>query len=93
MPRAQSKDASLSHVTQANKVGQVHPKWDKSGTFDYFLNLVACWCLITPVVNHIKGNITLVLMHSGVVNWNQLMCDAHTVPEQNRGTTALFLYY
>ena len=28
---------------------------------------------------HIKGNITLVLMHSGIVNGYQLLCDAHTV--------------
>ena len=32
-------------------------------------------------------------MHSGFVNGHQLLCDAHTVPEQHRGTAALFLFY
>ena len=32
-------------------------------------------------------------MHSGIVKEYQLLCDAHTVPEQHRGTTALFLFY
>ena len=33
-------------------------------------DLMACWCLITYGTNisHIKGNNTLVLMHSGIVN-------------------------
>jgi len=35
-----------------------------------------------------KGN-SIVLMHNG----NQLMCDAHTVREQHKGTAAFFLYY
>ena len=43
--------------------------------------------------NHIKGNITLVFFHSGIVNIYQLLCDAHTVPEQHRITAALFLLY
>jgi len=34
-----------------------------------------------------------VLMHSGIVNGYQLLCDAHTVSEQHRGTSALFLFY
>jgi len=42
---------------------------------------------------HIKGYITLVLMHSGIVNGHQLLCDAHTVLEPHRGTAALFLFY
>ena len=43
-------------------------------------------------VNHIKGkgNITLVLMHSSIVNEYQLPCDAHTVLEPHRGTAAFF---
>ena len=28
---------------------------------------------------HIKGNISLVLMHSDIVNGHRLLCDAHTV--------------
>ena len=43
--------------------------------------------------NHIKGNISLVLMHSGIVNGYQLLCDAHTVLEPHRGTAALFLFH
>ena len=31
-----------------------------------------------------------VLMHSGIVNEHQLMCDAHTLLEPHRGTTAFF---
>jgi len=60
----------------------------------WFLLLVTCWCLIiVPTVNHIRGKSTLVLMHSGIVNGYQLLCDAHTVSEQHRGTSALFLFY
>ena len=29
-------------------------------------------------------------MDSGIVNGHQLLCDAHTVPEQHRGTAALY---
>ena len=32
-----------------------------------------------------KGKHTLVLIHSGIVNRYQLLCDAHTVLEQHRG--------
>ena len=32
-------------------------------------------------------------MHSDVVNEYQLQCGTHTVPEQNRGTEALNLFY
>jgi len=31
-----------------------------------------------------KGNNILVLMHSGIVNGYQLLCDAHTVSEEHR---------
>ena len=53
--------------------------------------LVACWCLIiAPTGIHIQGKSILVLMNSGIVNGQQLLCNAHTVPKQHRGTTALF---
>ena len=39
--------------------------------------------------NHIKGNRNLVLMHSGIVNEYQLLCDAHTLLEPHRGTAGL----
>ena len=59
--------------------------------------LVACWCLLTYGTNisHIKGNSTLVFMHSGIVTGHQLLCDAHahTVLESQRGTAVLFLFY
>ena len=42
--------------------------------------------------SHIKGNIVLVLMHSGIVNGHQLLCDAHTVLEPI-GELQLFLIY
>ena len=35
-------------------------------------------------------NTTLVLIHSGIVNGHQLLCDAHTVLEPHRGTAAFF---
>ena len=44
-------------------------------------------------ISHIKGNSNLVVMHSGIVNGYQLLCDAPTVLEPHRGTTALFLFY
>ena len=31
-------------------------------------------------------------MHSGIVNGHKLLCDAHAVSEQHRGTAALFLF-
>ena len=37
--------------------------------------------------------ISLVLMHSGIVNGHQLLCVAHTVLEPQRGTAAFFLFY
>ena len=45
-------------------------------------------------IRHIQGNnSTLVLMHSGIVNGYQLLCDdAHTVLEPHRETAA-FIYY
>ena len=30
-------------------------------------------------------------MHSNIVNGRKLLCDAYTVPEQDRGTAALFV--
>ena len=37
-----------------------------------------CWCLLINIwhkqFNYIKGNITLVLMHSGIVNGYHLLC-------------------
>jgi len=53
--------------------------------------LVACRCLIITGI-HIKGNSTLVLMHSGIVNGYQLLSDAHTTGT-GWGTTALCLIY
>ena len=44
-------------------------------------------------ISRIKGNSTLVFIHSGIVNGYQLLFDAHTVLEPHRGTAALFLYY
>ena len=32
-------------------------------------------------ISHIRGNGTLVLIHSGIVNGYQLLCDAHAVLE------------
>ena len=42
------------------------------------------------IFSQIKGN-NIVLMHSYIVNGHQLQCNAHTVPEQHKGTGALFI--
>ena len=44
-------------------------------------------------ISHIKGNSTVVLMHSGIVNWHQLLCDAHSVLEPHMETAALFIFH
>ena len=56
--------------------------------------LVACWCckVMAQIVNDIKGYITLSLMHSGIVNVYQLLCDAHIVLEPHRGSAAFFFF-
>ena len=43
-------------------------------------------------ISHIKGNSTLVLMHSGIVNGYQLLCNAHTVFEPHRGMQIYFYF-
>ena len=43
-------------------------------------------------ISHIKGNSTLVLVHSGIVNGHQLLCDALTLLESHRGTAAFFFF-
>ena len=49
--------------------------------------------LMAQTVSHIKGTIiSLVLMHSGIVNGYQLLFDAHTVLERHRGTAAFFYF-
>ena len=47
---------------------------------------------MAQTVNHIKGNISLVLMHSGIVNGYPLLCDAHIVLEPHRGTAAFHAF-
>ena len=47
---------------------------------------------MAQIVNHIKGNISFDLMHSGIVNDYQLLCDAHTLLEPHRGTAAFFFF-
>ena len=39
---------------------------------------------LAQTFNHIKGNLSLVLMHRGIINGYQLLCDAHTVLEPHR---------
>ena len=50
---------------------------------------------VVNLFNSIKGNISLVLMHSGNGNVNgyQLLFEAHTVFEPRRGTAAFLLFY
>ena len=42
-------------------------------------------------IPYIKGNINLILMHSHIVNGNQLLCIV--VFELHKGTVGLFLFY
>ena len=51
--------------------------------FLYLINsLLSCaMCLIELTVSHIESNIIFVLIHTSIVNGNQLLCDALTVPE------------
>ena len=53
---------------------------------------MACWCrqVMAPAVTLRAAEISLVLMHSGIVNGYPLLCDAHTVLEPHRGTAAFF---
>ena len=59
--------------------------------------LVAYWCLISSTVSHIKGKIIEnVLMHIGVINGYQLLCNAHTVSlcwNNYGGTAASYPFY
>ena len=48
--------------------------------------------LLHEQLKHIMGNITFVLMHSGIVNGCQLLCDAHTVLEPHVGTAVFFSF-
>ena len=48
---------------------------------------------ILQLTNVVKGYINFVLMHSGIVNGHKLLCGAHAVSKQHRGTAALFLFY
>ena len=43
-------------------------------------------------ISHVKGKRTLVLMHIGIVNGYQLLCDAHTVLEPQSGIAAFFYF-
>ena len=38
----------------------------------------------------LKATALFVLMHGGIVNGYQLLCDAHTILEPHRGTAAFF---
>jgi len=55
--------------------------------------LVACWCrqVMAQAVT-LRATALFVLMHSGIVNGYQLLCDAHTVLEPHRGTAAFFFF-
>ena len=67
--------------------------------YSYLLNMqnVSMYCSLHPcrrlvfhsinIFHHIKGNISLVILHSSIVKIrNQLLCDSHTVPKQHKGT-------
>ena len=64
--------------------------WKDYGTK---IALMACWCrqVMAQAVT-LRATALFVLMHSGIVNGNQLLCDAHTVLEPHRGTAAFFFF-
>ena len=77
---------------EADKVGLMFAAKVSTSLFS---TLMGCWCrqVMAQTFNHIKGNIIFfVLIHSGIVNGYQLLCDAHTVLEPHRGT-AVFVCF
>ena len=56
--------------------------------------LVACWCrqFMAQTVT-LRATALFVLMHSGIVNGYQLLCDAHIVLEPHRVNCSFFLFY
>jgi len=46
----------------------------------------------TNSLTTLRATEIFVLMHSGIVNGHQLLCDAHTVVEPHRGTAAFFFF-
>ena len=57
------------------------------------LALVACWCrqVMAQAVT-LRATAVFVLMHSGIVNGYQLLCDAHAMLERHRGTAAYLIF-
>ena len=53
---------------------------------------VACWCRQVMAQAVTGQQHSFVLMHSGIVNGYQLLCDANTVLEPQRGTAAFFFF-
>ena len=55
---------------------------------------MACWCrqVMAQAITLRVTIISLVLIHSGIVNGYQLLCYAHTVLEPHRGTAAFFFF-
>ena len=79
--------------------GPFCPKWDKPGTFSDHISVhisilpwwhVGVFLSYSTNICHIMGNRSLVLMHSGISNGYQLLCDAHAVLEPHRGTAVFF---
>ena len=71
-------------------------KLGDSGTESLFIDTCPCGMLVSLThgtnISHIKSTSTLILMHSGIVNRHQLLCDAHTVFE-HIGALKLYLYF
>ena len=58
----------------------------------YTASLVASFITPAPIELHSRQH-TVVRMHSNDMNGHNLLCDARTLPEQYKGTAALFLFY
>jgi len=90
----------LNHCLQSSTVQCLHQYYD---IIDFCIKICLTFTLSQPLwhvgvltygtnISHINGNGILVLMHSGIVNGYQLICDGHTMLESHRGTAAFFYF-
>ena len=68
--------------------------WCILGSSHILYALTACGMLVSHTqFSYNKGNNTIVLMHSGIVNKYPLLCETHTVSKQHRGNVVSFLFF
>ena len=72
--RTLSKKGSIAHRKKPSRAAIKAVK--ESSEEDHFKDSTGEW--IYQLLRHIKGNNTLVLIHSGIVNGQRMLCDAYT---------------